>query len=417
MKIIAQEEDYITIQIATKNNEVTFLETEEEIMKKVNEVGRILTKDALEKMDENEERLERNKEEFVLKKRVKKVYETPYGSTTIERNIYHSKISGKSHCPMEDNAKTVRTATPKLAKSITSKYTRTAAGEVKEDLKENHDLSLSQSYIQNLVYSVGKISESIEIEYILPKEEYEIATVGIGLDGTCSYVGDSGWRETMVGTLSLYKEAEQEIKLWFHPDEIVEEIYPVKEEMIREIGIIKRVVPPSTKFVGIADGAKDNWSFLAPFVEDEILDFYHASEYLAKASKVVNLRNTQEQKEWFESACHSLKNDEGSALTLLETMKVLITKQRIPKKVKDDCKAAITYFNNHHHQMNYAKAINNNIPIGSGVTESACKILVKQRLCLSGAKWSHTGASHMLKLRAISLTDGRWKQLWDTMAS
>jgi len=277
-----------------------------------------------------------------------------------------------------------------------------AAGEVKEDLKENHNLSLSQSYIQNLVYSVGKISESIEIEYILPKEEYEIATVGIGLDGTCSYVGDNGWRETMVGTLSLYNKDGERLHTIYISQAPEYGKQGFKEEMIREIEIIKRVVPPSTKFVGIADGAKDNWSFLAPFVEEEILDFYHASEYLAKASKVVNLRNTQEQKEWFESACHSLKNDEDSALTLLETMKGLTTKQRVPKKVKDDLQAAITYFNNHHHQMNYAKAINNNIPIGSGVTESACKILVKQRLCLSGAKWSHTGASHMLRLRAIN---------------
>ena len=71
MKIIAQKEDYITIQIPTKNNEVTFLETEEEIMRKVNEVGRILTKEALEKMDVNEERLERNEEEIIFKKKVK----------------------------------------------------------------------------------------------------------------------------------------------------------------------------------------------------------------------------------------------------------------------------------------------------------------------------------------------------------
>ena len=27
-------------------------------------------------------------------------------------------------------------------------------------------------------------------------------------------------------------------------------------------------------------------------------DFYHASEYLAYASKVLNLRNKEEQKEW-----------------------------------------------------------------------------------------------------------------------
>jgi len=98
-------------------------------------------------------------------------------------------------------------------------------------------------------------------------------------------------------------------------------------------------------------------------------------------------------------------------------MKELEKKQRVPKKTKENLQKAITYFTNHHHQMNYAEAINNNIPIGSGVTESACKVLVKQRLCISGARWSHLGASCMLKLRSINLTDGRWKQFWEEKIS
>jgi len=79
--------------------------------------------------------------------------------------------------------------------------------------------------------------------------------------------------------------------------------------MRKEIASIRKSVPLSAKFVGIADGAKDNWSFLRPFVDCEIVDFYHASEYVAKASKVVN---EKEQKEWLSSACHTLKNDQYS---------------------------------------------------------------------------------------------------------
>jgi len=33
------------------------------------------------------------------------------------------------------------------------------------------------------------------------------------------------------------------------------------------------------------------------------------------------------------------------------------------------------------------------IAIGSGVTEAACKTIVKQRLCQSGMKWLELGAS------------------------
>ena len=43
---------------------------------------------------------------------------------------------------------------------------------------------------------------------------------------------------------------------------------------------------PDLTSVGTADGAKDNWSFLSgQEVAAEIVDFYHATTYLSKASE------------------------------------------------------------------------------------------------------------------------------------
>ena len=287
--------------------------------------------------------------------------------------------------------------------------------DVVRDFEENHGLKLDESYIQNISYRTGKlyIKMEDEIEYKLPQLDEEIVTVGIGLDGTCSYVGNDGWRETMVGTISLYDKDGNRLHTIYtsQAPEYGKGVF--KEIFTKEINDISKIIPSSATYVGIADGAKDNWSFLEEFVETQIIDFYHASEYLANASKVINLRDKEKQKEWLDSACHRLKNDKDSALVLLGEMKDLENKQRVPKKTKENLQKAITYFTNHHHQMNYSEAINNNIPIGSGVTESACKVLVKQRLCISGARWSHLGANCMLKLRAVNLTDGRWKQFWE----
>jgi hypothetical protein len=328
-------------------------------------------------------------------------------------------LSGKSYCPIEDEASIIYTATPKFAKSINSKYIKMGAVDVVKDFEENHGLKLESSYIQNISYRVGRlyISKEDKIEYKLPQIDKEIVTVGIGMDGTCSYVGNDGWRETMVGTISLYDKDGSRLHTIYVSEAPEYGKGRFKKIFTKEINAIVKIVRSSARFVGIADGAKDNWSFLESFVETQIIDFYHASEYLADASKVVNLRNKQEQKEWLNDACHRLKNDEGSALVLLDEMKELKKKQKVPKKTKEDLQKAITYFTNHYHQMNYSEAIKNRIPIGSGVTESACKVLVKQRLCISGARWSHLGASCMLKLRAVNLTDGRWKQFWEEEVS
>jgi len=86
--------------------------------------------------------------------------------------------------------------------------------------------------------------------------------------------------------------------------------------------------------------------------------------------------------------------------------------QRLSEEVRAKLEAAVTYFRNHKHQMSYAKYRARHLPIGSGVTEAACKTLVKQRLCNSGMRWVEKGAKIVLSLRALMLTPDRWEQFW-----
>jgi hypothetical protein len=48
-----------------------------------------------------------------------------------------------------------------------------------------------------------------------------------------------------------------------------------------------------------------------------------------------------------------------------------------------------------------------------GVTEAACKTLVKQRLCNSGMRWKSQGAKIVLTLRGLVQSGNRWQQFWD----
>jgi hypothetical protein len=63
--------------------------------------------------------------------------------------------------------------------------------------------------------------------------------------------------------------------------------------------------------------------------------------------------------------------------------------------------------------MDYAMHTEKKLPIGSGVTEAACKTQVKQRLCGSGMRWKDQGAKEILSLRALVQSKGRWQQCWD----
>jgi hypothetical protein len=83
--------------------------------------------------------------------------------------------------------------------------------------------------------------------------------------------------------------------------------------------------------------------------------------------------------------------------------------------LQDNLMAAVTYFHNHQSQMNYAFYDEKHYPIGSGVTEAACKTVIKQRLCCFGMRWKQTGAAVVLSLRTLVLTASRWSQFWSKL--
>jgi len=94
-------------------------------------------------------------------------------------------------------------------------------------------------------------------------------------------------------------------------------------------------------------------------------------------------------------------------------MERLFEKTSLTHGVKEKLSAALTYFSNHRHLMDYATQVAQKLPIGSGVTEVACKTLVKQRLCGSGMRWKNTGAKVVLSKRALVQSQGRWQQFWE----
>ncbi len=285
--------------------------------------------------------------------------------------------------------------------------------EVKNDLLENHGRPIAISCIQRLSDAVGTVVQAKEENwsYVPHIEESTISTVGIGLDGTCMLVCEDGYREAMVGTVSLYDGdgvRQHTIYLGAAPE------YGKKsflQRLEREIQRAKKRYP-SARFVGIADGAASNWQFLDKYTDDQILDFYHASSYLGAVAEVMYPNLVAKQKEWLNSSCHQLKHKRGAAGEILQKIKQLKKEKNNQYAMTKKLQKSITYYENNCSKMNYAQAQEKKYPIGSGVTEAACKTLVKQRLCCSGMRWKEKGAGVILSLRALVLTSDRWRQFW-----
>ena len=143
----------------------------------------------------------------------------------------------------------------------------------------------------------------------------------------------------------------------------------------------------------------------------QILDFYHAAEYLTDVADAQFARDPRVRKQWLDDACTSLKHDPQGPQDLMAQMQGFLT-GHLPPGPRSKIKAALTYFQNQQPLMNYALHLQQNWPLGSGVTEAACKTIVKQRLCCSGMKWKEAGAAIVLSLRTLVHSRGRWEQFW-----
>jgi hypothetical protein len=151
---------------------------------------------------------------------------------------------------------------------------------------------------------------------------------------------------------------------------------------------------------------------LEQYTSQQILDFYHTTNYLEDAAKAAYPYNDIKRQKWLDERCHQLKHDIGSANQILAFI-TTFRQKKLTKVFRDKLESAITFFNNHQGQMNYASAMKDKIPIGSGVTEAVCKTVVKQKLCQFLMRWLDFGASIVLGLRTLVLTKKRWTQFWN----
>jgi hypothetical protein len=403
--------DIITLEVKVDVSG-SMLTAEEAILSGLNEAGCVATGEALKRFDTDGSQIVTGGVKWFSKGRLPKTYQTPYGEVEVARHVYQRSVGGETFCPLERDARVVVTSTPRFAKMTTHKMANGASPAVQTDLAENHGRRVSRAYLQDLTEAVGSIAQAKEElwEYETPKLDKPIKSVAIGMDGTCMLLCDGGYREAMTGTISLYDKAgerQHTIYLGATPE------YgkaTFQERMTREIARIKRLYPDAA-YVGVADGAKANWDFLKPHVDIQILDFYHATQYLADVASAVIPDREVDRMQWLDDRCHDLKHKHGAAARLLKEMEGMREKS-LTQPAREKLDSAITYFRNHHHQMRYARYRANALPIGSGVTEAACKTLIKQRLCRSGMKWIERGARIILSLRALVLTPQRWSQFW-----
>jgi hypothetical protein len=165
-------------------------------------------------------------------------------------------------------------------------------------------------------------------------------------------------------------------------------------------------------WIALCDGGSGLEDFVGvnfPRVEAVILDFYHASQYLAKLASALHpndeAASSDQAKEW-----SRILREEGGAVMI----GVLESWDWPTRKGLAGVRAEVLgYFGNQVHRMDYPHYEANGWYIGSGAVESACKTVVSQRMKGAGMRWSEAGTHAVCHVRALYRSEpSQWIDFW-----
>jgi len=174
----------------------------------------------------------------------------------------------------------------------------------------------------------------------------------------------------------------------------------------------RRGVATAGVVVGVMDGSPWLQGFLDYHRPDavRILDFPHAVEHLNRAGQATFGPATAASAAWLAAQAHALKHDDPAiVLTAVRTLPTATARDPAAAEAARDATAG--YLESRRAQITYAQFQAAGYPIGSGMVESANKVVVEVRLKGSGMHWAAAHVNPMLALRTIACAD-RWVEAW-----
>lgn len=130
-------------------------------------------------------------------------------------------------------------------------------------------------------------------------------------------------------------------------------------------------------------------------------DFVHVLQYVWNAAWCLHEEGDPKAERWVREHATDILRGKSSAVAA--GMRRSATRRGLSQAERAPLDKCAEYLLKNRQRLNYAQALRNGWPIATGVIEGACRHLVKQRMEVTGARWSLQGAEAILRLRALRM--------------
>lgn len=335
------------------------------------------------------------------------------GDIRLSRAYYHCPRCHSGMSPWDrEQGLDERVWSPGIKSIVSECCARLTYSEVSGLLTRALGLNVEESSQQDIVADMGRRLREAEERNIDAcfDEDVEVIVerspgrLYICIDAAKAHT-DGAWHDIKTGVIFEGERPADTSKS--SRDKMTNAIYVAAQEGCDEFG--KRMYARAVlsgllragKVVVLGDGAEWIWNLVALHFPRcvQILDYYHACEHIWELAAALYDEGTPACKRWAKEHCDRLKKSGPASL-----LRSLRRRKGRTKEQKEAIRLQLGYFEAHKDRMDYPAYIAEGMMIGSGPVESACKVVVGQRLKQAGMRWTKAGADSILALRTAVLS-------------
>ena len=248
----------------------------------------------------------------------------------------------------------------------------------------------------------GKETEAMRRTIVEPPS----AVMNISMDGAMVNIRDEGWKEVKTVAISAIRHTLDaltgKVTTWLTDHSYRAGLWDAGEFCQQQWAeACGRGVEKAEYLSSVNDGAAWIWNIVRMCYGNcvEILDWWHAVAKLWLIAQHSFDPDSEQTTAWVSAQKQLLIA--GNLRHILRNIRLLYPKHH---PLPDPVHKAILYLFHNRLRLRYHLFRQAGYPIGSGTVESACKLVVQQRLKQSGMRWSRKGAQAMLALRSTLLS-------------
>ncbi|MBD0275477.1 MAG: hypothetical protein ICV73_26550, partial [Acetobacteraceae bacterium] len=315
-------------------------------------------------------------------------------------------------------------ATPLLAERVARAAVEHTQAEVRAWLRREHGLSWSndrlraalRDFRRGLAPFVPALQQARVVQWLGQAEQSRgrhRPVLAVGRDGIMVPMRGGGYAEASTATVTVYDRRRRRLGTAYlgrMPEAKQTTLSQALTALVQ--GVLRAYPGPVPRLAYVTDKGSAPEEFYRrvlkkmkhprdgkPLAWEWVLDFYHVCGYVGQLAEALFGAGTVAAARWFAKMRRWLRERRQGAAQVARSALQLLDRRKRTKAQQAAFWKAYRSLRRHRRWMDYAGYRRRGLPIGSGVTEAACKTVFTQRFKRSGMRWGHESGQVILDLR------------------